>query len=213
MRSGELDGRKGCRTMGLGLNAGWGRTTINEDGTPATWPLTEANHGRQGLQRALPVHRQLGAQHHGRIAINRWGQGGSGASPPAATPRATCIRWPSAAERLNYRTDGLRSKDWEEFAEGRRAEARLRLHALRSGRGRALSRLAGPADDGALGRRGPRRVRRLRGADLQVLPQHLWPARQPHQDLREPADPLARQAQAATAHRRDRSSRPTGPLL
>ena len=52
-------------------------------------------------------------------AINRWGlgkfQGFSAGSHPKGEVHPMTLR---LLERLNYRTDGLRSKDWAEFAEG-----------------------------------------------------------------------------------------------
>ena len=55
-------------------------------------------HGRQGLQRAFPVHRQLGAQHHGRVRDQPLGPGQvQGLLAPAATRRARSIRWRSPA--------------------------------------------------------------------------------------------------------------------
>ena len=53
-------------------------------------------------------------------AINRWGQdkfrGFSAGSHPKGRIHPMALR---VLERLNYRTQGLRSKSWEEFAEGR----------------------------------------------------------------------------------------------
>ena len=52
-------------------------------------------------------------------AINRWGQGKfrgfSAGSFPKGKVHPMTLR---VLERLNYRTQGLRSKSWEEFAEG-----------------------------------------------------------------------------------------------
>ena len=64
---------------------------------------------------------------------------------------------PFALELLaknRYPTEGLRSKNWDEFAAPGRARAGLRLHRLRQRGGRGLPGLAGPADDRALGHRG-----------------------------------------------------------
>ena len=53
-------------------------------------------------------------------AINRWGQGKfrgfSAGSHPKGRIHPMALR---VLQRLNYRTQGLRSKSWEEFAEGR----------------------------------------------------------------------------------------------
>ena len=53
-------------------------------------------------------------------AINRWGQGKfrgfSAGSHPKGRIHPMALR---VLERLNYRTQGLRSKSWEVFAEGR----------------------------------------------------------------------------------------------
>ena len=59
---------------------------------------------------------------------------------------------------LDYPTDDLRSKSWEEFA-ARRAGDGFRLYGLRQRGRRGLPGMAGPADDGALGHRGPGRGR------------------------------------------------------
>jgi protein-tyrosine-phosphatase len=65
------------------------------------------------------VHRQLGAQHHGRVRHQRWGlgkfRGFSAGSQPKGKVHPMALR---LLERLNYRTTGLHSKDWAEFAEG-----------------------------------------------------------------------------------------------
>ena len=58
-------------------------------------------------------------------------------------------------EAYGYPTDGFRSKNWEEFADARRAENGFRVHGLRQRGGRSLSGLAGTADDRALGHRRP----------------------------------------------------------
>jgi arsenate reductase len=53
-------------------------------------------------------------------AINRWGQGRfrgfSAGSHPKGDVHPMALK---VLQRLNHRTDGLRSKSWEEFAEGR----------------------------------------------------------------------------------------------
>jgi protein-tyrosine-phosphatase len=52
-------------------------------------------------------------------AINRWGEGRftgfSAGSHPKGRVHPMALQ---VLERLNYRTDGLRSKSWEEFADG-----------------------------------------------------------------------------------------------
>ena len=52
---------------------------------------------------------------------------------------------------LDYPTDDLRSKSWEEFARARCARDGFRFHGLRQRGRRVLSGMARPADDGALG--------------------------------------------------------------
>ena len=69
-----------------------------------------------------------------------------------------------------------------------RAQTRFRLHRLRQRGRRSLPGLAGPADDGALGHRRPRRRRGNRlgeGARLRARPPLFA---QPHHDLQRAAD-------------------------
>ena len=58
-------------------------------------------------------------------------------------------------DRLDYPTDDLRSKSWEEFARSGCPRDGFRLHGLRQRGGQILSDMAGTADDGALGNRRP----------------------------------------------------------
>ena len=65
--------------------------------------------------------------------------------------------------KSNYDVSHLRSKSWDEFANARRPEARLRVHRLRRRGERSLPDLAGPADDRPLGLARPREGARQRG--------------------------------------------------
>ena len=76
-------------------------------------------------------------------------------------------------ESLGYDTGFARSKNWEEFAEPGCANDELRFHGLRPGSRRGLPHLAGPADDGALGRGRSGRRDGNRSRDS------AWPSRKP----------------------------------
>ena len=64
----------------------------------------------------------------------------------------------SLLQRLDYPTEGLRSKSWQEFAKPGAPVDGFRVHGLRQRRRRGLPGLARPADDRTLGHRGPGRV-------------------------------------------------------
>ena len=70
------------------------------------------------LQRPFLMHRQLGAQHLGRIALESLGaKVDSAPSAREASPRARCIRWRlELLKRTNLPAEGFRSKSWDEFA-------------------------------------------------------------------------------------------------
>ena len=153
---------------------------------------------RQDLQRAVPVHRQLGPQHHGRVRAESLGPGplpGLLGRQPSQGPR------PSDALRLLQRPQlPDRRPALEELGRVRRARrtrARFRVHRLRQRRRRDLPGLAGPADDARTG--GSRTRRRSSAATRRPAPSSsgLRLPRQPHQDLRRAADGLARPAVAA----------------
>ena len=74
----------------------------------------------------------------------------SAGSQPKGTVNPFAIK---VLDRLDYPTDGLRSKSWEEFARRRRTRDGFCFHGLRQRRRRILPGLAGTADDGALGDR------------------------------------------------------------
>ena len=82
-------------------------------------------------------------------------------------------------QQIDYPTDGLRSKDWDEFAAPGRAAAGFRLHRLRQRGRRGLPGLAGPAHDGPLGRPRSGRGRRQRGREARAFAD-VSAARQPH---------------------------------
>ena len=71
------------------------------------------------LSRALPLHRQLGAQHPGRGAPQRLGKGRfrgfSAGSHPKGRVHPLRARDPSGAHTAD---EGLRSKSWDEFPPG-----------------------------------------------------------------------------------------------
>ena len=72
----------------------------------------------------------------------------SAGSQPKGTVNPIAIK---VLGSLDYPTDDLRSKSWQEFAQPGRARDGFRFHSLRQRGGRGLPGVAGPADDGALG--------------------------------------------------------------
>ena len=137
--------------------------------------------------------------------MNRWGHGlfrgfSAGQSPERrrASHRA---RAAPAHEATDRRACAARAGT-SSLCPG--AAARLRVHRLRPRCGRGLPRLAGPTDDGALGRCGSRGRRGSRHAALARVPADVSRARESHQDLHELVHPLARSAEPARAPRRDR---------
>ena len=89
--------------------------------------------------------------------INQWGrskfQGFSAGSHPKGQVHPIALE---LLQRINFPTEGLRSKSWDEFAVPGVAPTRFCLHGLRQrGRG-GVPVLAGAAHDGPLGRTGSR---------------------------------------------------------
>ena len=76
----------------------------------------------------------------------------SAGSQPKGTVNPFAIK---VLNRLDYPTDDLRSKSWEEFARSGCTRDGFRLHGLRQRRRRILPDMARTADDGALGNRRP----------------------------------------------------------
>ena len=77
-----------------------------------------ASGGSADVQRPLPVHRELGAQHPGGVAAESLGRGKFRAYSAGSFPKGECN--PLALEllrRLDLPTEGLRSKSWDEFAQ------------------------------------------------------------------------------------------------
>ena len=89
--------------------------------------------------------------------------------------------------RMNFDTKFARSKDLGRIRRKRRAEIRFRLHRLRQRRKGKLPGLAGPADDGALGRARSCGGNRNRGGKTPCLRRRLPHAQQSHHDFPEPA--------------------------
>ena len=153
------------------------------------------------LQRAVPVHRQLGAQHPRRGAAEQHRAGALPApTAPAVIPRAPSIRSRSSCcEKNRLPTDGLAQQELGRVRAPGCAGAGLRLHGLRPGGRRGLPDVAGPARDRALGRRGSRGRRGHRRAEAQGLRPDVPTSCSTASDhLREPA---ARQARPAGACR------------
>jgi Low molecular weight phosphotyrosine protein phosphatase len=88
--------------------------------------------------------------------------------------------------------------------QARRARARFRVHGLRQRGRRDLSGLAGPADDGALGRSRSRRGARLRGRDRARVQGRLPHAASAHRHFHRAADRKPRSPQPAAPTRRHR---------
>ena len=110
-------------------------------------------------------------------------------------------------ESFGYPTDGMRSKTLGRVQRRGRAQSRFRLHRLRQRRWRSLPGLAGPADDGALGHRRPRRRRGNRLGEGARLRAGVPLFAQPHHHLQRAADQESRQTGAqreAAGNRRNR---------
>ncbi len=87
---------------------------------------------------------------------NRAFIGHSAGSHPAGQVNPLTIE---LLQKSRIPTDGLRSKNWDEFARPDSPQARLRLYRLRQRRRRGVSAMARATGDGALGRRGSCRRR------------------------------------------------------
>lgn len=84
--------------------------------------------------------------------LNRAGQGNFRALSAGSQPKGQAH--PSALDllrKLHYDVSKVRSKSWLEFSQTV-AKTRLCFHGLRPRRRGGMPRLAGPADDGTLGR-------------------------------------------------------------
>ncbi|MGH1558917.1 hypothetical protein ACRAWD_16900 [Caulobacter segnis] len=99
-----------------------------------------------------------------RVGAGRFVASSAGSMPSGeVNPHAI-----SLLQRLNYKTDHLRSKGWDAFSlesNPNAPETRFRVHRLRQRRGRGLPDLARPADERPLGRSQSRRSGRLRSRD------------------------------------------------
>ena len=83
-------------------------------------------------------------------------------------------------EFFGYPIDGYRSKPWDEFAAPGAPRARFRLHRLRQRGRRSMPRLAGPADDRALGHRGSGGGRRDSSSERSRLRHRVQVSPEPH---------------------------------
>ena len=95
-----------------------GRRMLRSRAASASLPVAAQNDRRADLQRPFFMHRQLGAQHLGRVAAESSGaKASSEALAPGASRKVRCIRWRSSClKRMNLPSEGLRSKSWDEFA-------------------------------------------------------------------------------------------------
>ena len=170
---------------------------------------------RPAVQRPLSLHRQLGALDHGRG--HPWSRRTwqfprfLGRQPAEGQRPSLCAR---SLAQVELRRQRLPLQELERVRPPRRAQARFRLHGLRRCGGGGLPGMAGPADDRALGHSRSGRGHRQRGRNASRFRRRVPNAQQSHLHLRQPADPLARQAGAAEAfgfHRQDFKERPRTP--
>ena len=107
------------------------------------------------LQCPVPMHRQLGPLDHGR---RHFAQGGSGALQRVFRREPSIGRGQSARDQGSQAdrppTDGYRSKPWDEFAAPGAPNCISSSPSATAPPG-GMPGLAGPADDRALGHRGP----------------------------------------------------------
>ena len=104
----------------------------------------------------------------------------------------------SCLQSLGYDTSSFRSKSWSEFARPGAPVARFRFYRLRQRRRRKLPGLAGPADDGALGRSRSGRSKGHPSRDRPGVQGCLPDAASAHRRFHGAADPEPRSAQPAT---------------
>ena len=115
----------------------------------------------------------------------RWAS--SKATAPARIPKGECIPTRSICLAASTTTSATSLQSLGRVCRARRAPARFRLHRLRQRRERDLPGLAGPADDGALGRSRSGRRRGQRGRAALCFRRHLPHAQPADHDLRQPA--------------------------
>ena len=121
---------------------------------------------------------------------------------------------PFALELLaknGYPDEGLRSKNWDEFAAPGAPPLDFVFTVCDNAAGRGVPGLAGPARDRPLGRARPGRRRGQRRRQAPRLPGGVRHAQAPHRALREPAARASSTSSRCSAPARDREGRERPP--
>ncbi len=138
-------------------------------------------------------------------AMNRWGQDRfqaySAGSHPTGRVNPFALR---LLQNLNFKTDGLRSKSWEEFTAPGAPVLDFVFTVCDSAAAEMCPVWPGQPMSAHWGVEDPAAFVGSDGKDHADVPQGLRLPRQPHQDLRGAAHGLARPADAAEAAGRDR---------
>ena len=144
--------------------------------------------------------------------LNHWGGGRFCGFSAGSRPKGTVH--PIALELLQHMklpTEGLRSKSWNEFAKPGAPPLDFVFTVCDNAAGEVCPYWPGQPMTAHWGVKDPAAVEGSGHGEVARVPQDLQGAREPHQDLHEPADPIARPDQAPRAARSDRSSRTEDP--